>query len=1275
MDRHQITLSGPDNWEVWKFRIVIVLKNKNCYEVCTEDIMPPADSDDKAMKEWNVKDRSAQDIITSRMEEKPLRHLLSCKSAFEMWKKLLTVYDRKSEVSLHVLQQKFFAYEYKNEGISSHLSTLEDLASKMKTLGEEIPEKMLITKIIMSLPEEYKYFQSAWESSSTQTLSELTSRLLIEEERLFSKKGEVSTCAFVAKVKCKVCGKVGHYASNCFSKNKTSKSLCYYCKKPGHFIKNCKVLAEKDGRNKKLDVNGYKHAFMTNSLQMNNDSKDLWVVDSGATEHMSFDLNNFDFINEISKNVKISDGTLLKAKGIGDVSVKTFNGKQWVPSILKDVLYVPDIKINLFSVTSAIDKGHVFLIEGNMCKIVDNDNVCWILGKRYGNLYKFCLIKDNSSADLVSSCKSKTLLEWHYILAHQNFNHVERILKNSNINYIKDKNSSFCDACCLGKQHTIPYHISTSQVKDVCEVISADLCGPMEINSLGGCRYFLLLKDHYSKFRKIYFLKNKGNIASILKEFFTLAKRDTGREVKFFRSDRGTEFMNRDVQNVLKDFGIRHQKSAPYCPPQNGRIEREMRTVVECARTMLYAKKLDKCLWAEATNTAVYILNCSGTSSVEGKTPWELWFGDKYKYFKGLEIFGSEVYAHVPNQKRHKWDPKSKQGIFVGYEEDSKVYRIYFPKQHQIEVVRNVMFKPACDTDHTKIPYNRLFENLCHDEELPTIIDEVGSEDELQGEEEERLQPAEETCEEKYHLRKRTELKKPSRFSDYEITANFCDVEDITFDDAFVETKWRKAMQDEMDALMDNKTWSLVELPDKMKALTCKWVFRKKPTDKGDKEKARLVVRGFEQKPGIDFKETFSPVASYTSIRLILAIAAKEKLNVLQFDVKTAFLNGDLSEELYMEQPEGFHDGTTRVCKLLKSIYGLKQAPKNWNIKFTNFLKEEGFITLEADPCVFVKFNPNIMIVTLYVDDGLIVGTLKSEIDNLLIKLNKEFKITYGLAKVYLGIDIKIKTNKIILNQINYIDKILTKFKMKDCIPVKTPMIPNYDDTATDSAMNKPFREAIGSLLYLSNVTRPDIAYSVNYLSRHMEKPLIKHWNQLKRIFRYLKGTRDLGLTYFENGDLEVFTDADFAGEKETSKSTSGYVVKLSGAAVAWGSRKQTQVAQSTADSEFVSACEAIKETLWINHLLLELKMCNNLTPLYVDNKSAIHIINRDNGRILNRTKHVRVKYHYVIDNLLNNFSLQHVPSDQQIADIFTKPLEQVKFVKFRDMLGVKNLC
>lgn len=493
--------------------------------------------------------------------------------------------------------------------------------------------------------------------------------------------------------------------------------------------------------------------------------------------------------------------------------------------------------------------------------------------------------------------------------------------------------------------------------------------------------------------------------------------------------------------------------------------------------------------------------------------------------------------------------------------------------------------------------------------------------------------------------------------------------------------EWEKAINEEYPSLIKNNTWTECELPRGRKSISCKWVFKVKRNSDGsiDKFKARLCARGFSQQHGFDYNETYAPVAKLTTLRILLSIATRFDLKVHQMDVKGAFLNGELSEDIFMELPDGFKKGNT-VCKLNKSLYGLKQASFSWNQKFNGFMLKIGFNRCVKDRCLYVKIINDIKCyVLLYVDDLLIVCSDQRIIDTIKGLLHKEFDMTdIGKAKTYLGVHIEQdETNgTIILSQKRYFEDVIRKFGMNDCRPAATPMEKGLNLKRGDpkNLPNIPYRELIGCLTYATITTRPDICVAVNYFSRFQSYYTNEHFTHAKRILRYLKGTMDMKMVYrkHENAELQVgFFDADFGNDINDRKSVSGFVFKVFNNTVSWASRKQDTVAHSSTEAELVSLSNGICEANWMAMLLGEMGFPRTKpTIIYEDNKSTqCYAEGSGNSK---RLKHIEIKYHSVIDEVeQKRIQLQFKPSGDQLADIMTKGLDRTLFTKHRKDLNL----
>ena len=443
------------------------------------------------------------------------------------------------------------------------------------------------------------------------------------------------------------------------------------------------------------------------------------------------------------------------------------------------------------------------------------------------------------------------------------------------------------------------------------------------------------------------------------------------------------------------------------------------------------------------------------------------------------------------------------------------------------------------------------------------------------------------------------------------------------------------------------------------------------------------MAKGFSQREGIDYFETFAPVVRYESIRILLAITAKEDYEIAKFDVKTAFLYGELQEEIYLQQPEGFinEENRSQFCKLQKSLYGLKQSPRGWNEKFVGFLRKFNFKNIESDKCVFVGVVQNYKVyLLLYVDDGLVICKNQDTIDCVLNYLKSNFQITTDEASEFVGMEIKRdRLNRTIkISQSHYIDKIISKFCMNEAYALSVPAEPGLylskEVNACDMDKIIPNREAVGSLLFAARVCRPDIEYAANYASQFLKSFVQENWQAVKRIIRYLIGTRDFGITFGNSGSTEihVYTDADYAGCLETRRSRSGFVFLFNGGPISWSSQRQSIVSLSTAEAEYIALTHGTKEAIWLRQMLKELDISCNSIPISVDNQSAIKLAN--NSEFHKRSKHIDVRFHFVRDVISRKeIEISYVQSKHQLAEIFTKPLAKHQFCFLREKLNIRE--
>ncbi|KAJ0523146.1 putative RNA-directed DNA polymerase [Helianthus annuus] len=508
-------------------------------------------------------------------------------------------------------------------------------------------------------------------------------------------------------------------------------------------------------------------------------------------------------------------------------------------------------------------------------------------------------------------------------------------------------------------------------------------------------------------------------------------------------------------------------------------------------------------------------------------------------------------------------------------------------------------------------------------------------------------------------------------------------VEPSSYNEASKDPKWVEAMNLEMEALLKNQTWELVELPVGRKPIGCKWVYRIKYKSNGEIEryKARLVAKGYNQREGIDFGETFSPVVKMVTIRCVLSLAVQNGWTLYQLDINNAFLYGSITENVYMTLPEGYYDkNNTKVCKLVKSLYGLKQAPRKWNEKLTDVLVKVGFVQSSCDHSLYIMCKSSVLLVLLvYVDDIIVTGNSVAEIERVKALLSDHFKIKdLGVLKYFLGLEVVYDKSGLCLNQRKYCLELLAEFGYLGCKPAGTPIelshiVNKKSIEEKEELVNiTNYQKLIGKLIYLS-LTRPDISYAVQYLSQFMHKPLSVHLKIALRLLRYLKLSPGKGLLFkrSDNFDLSCFADSDWAKCIDTRRSVTGFCIFLGDNLVSWKSKKQSTVSRSTGEAEYRAMCSATCELVWIVNVLSELGVsCKLPIQVFCDSSAAISIA--ANPVFHERTKHFEIDLYFLREKVSIGFIVtSKVDTEDQLADIFTKGLSVTQHNAFCKQLGM----
>ena len=629
------------------------------------------------------------------------------------------------------------------------------------------------------------------------------------------------------------------------------------------------------------------------------------------------------------------------------------------------------------------------------------------------------------------------------------------------------------------------------------------------------------------------------------------------KKIKFLRSDRGEEYLSYEFGLQLKQCEIVSLLTPPGTPQCNGVSEHRNRTLLDMVRYMMSLTDLPLSFWGYALETAAFTLNRAPSKSVE-TTPCELWFGKKPK-LSFLKVWGCDAYVKKFHPDKLKL--KSEKCVFIGYPKETIGYTFYHRSEGKTFVAKfgNFLEKEflskevsgrKVELDEVTVPAP-LLESSSSQKTVsvtPTPVSEEANDNDHETSDQDTTE-----------LRRSTRVRSaPEWYGNPVLEVMLLDHDEPTnYEEAMVSpdsAKWLEAMKSEMGSMYENKVWTLVDLPDDRQAIENKWIFKKKTDADGNVTvyKARLVAKGFRQVQGIDYDETFSPVAMLKSVRIMLAIAAFYDYEIWQMDVKTAFLNGFLEEELYMMQPEGFIDpkDANKVCKLQRSIYGLVQASRSWNKRFDSVIKAYGFIQTFGEACIYKKVSgSSVAFLILYVDDILLIGNDTEFLNSIKGYLNKNFSMKdLGEAAYILGIKIyRDRSRRLIgLSQSTYLDKVLKKFKMDQAKKGFLPVLQGVKlsqtqcpTTAEDREKMKdvPYASAIGSIMYAMLCTRPDVCLAISLAGRYQSNPGVDHWTAVKNILKYLKRTKDMFLVYGGNKELVVngYVDASFDTDPDDS--------------------------------------------------------------------------------------------------------------------------------------------
>ncbi|KAJ9539375.1 hypothetical protein OSB04_032108 [Centaurea solstitialis] len=938
------------------------------------------------------------------------------------------------------------------------------------------------------------------------------------------------------------------------------------------------------------------------------------VLDTGSGNHICNHLQGFrrrETLRKDRSNLRVGDGMMLVAEAVGSYSLSLPSG---LVLELENCYYVPKMIKNVISFDLLVDQGFCYKYDYKLISCFKND-VFYFKATPSNGLYVLNL-QENREVYHISK-RSKEIEDqtylWHCRLGHINKKRIEKLQKGGFLGSFNFRPFDNCESCLSGKMTKQPFNKDNERARELLGIIHTDVCGPFSHEARGGYRYFITFTDDFSRYGYVYLIRHKSEAFERFKGFHNEVQNQLDRKIKFLRSDRGGEYLSHEFDNHLMECGIVSQLTPPYTPQMNGVSEMRNRTLLDMVRSMMCRSSLPVSFWGHALETAAHILNRVPTKSVE-KTPYEIWTGKKPK-LSFLKIWGCEVYVKRPTSEKLK--PKSDKCIFVGYPKTTVGYYFYSPTENKVFVARNGEFleDKFLSTENTRNDVD--LQEVEEDATLP-IVEPITQQEHVE------TQP--ETIEEvqTHDLRRSTRVRQePNRYLGFLVSQDGGDLNE--------PTSYGEAVSG--------------NLPQHCRAVGCKWVFKKKTDMDGNVHtfKDRLVAKGFTQTHGIDYDETFSPIAMVKSIRILMAISAYFNYEIWQMDVKTAFLNGKLTEDVYMQQPEALVDpkNPDKVCKLLKSIYGLKQASRSWNLHFDVRIKEFGFAKSEFEPCVYTKFSGSVVtFLVLYVDDILLIGNDVPTLQSVNSWLSKSFQMKYlGEAAYILGIKIyRNRSRRLIgLSQSTYIDKILKRFRMdeskKGFIPMQHGIVLSkaqcpVSSEDQDKMKSVPYASAIGSIMYAMLCTRPDVAYSISVMSRYQQNPGEAHWVAVKNILKYMRRTREMFLV--------------FGGSEDEISSS-----------------KQDTIADSTTEAEYIAASDAAKEAVWLRNFISDLRV--------------VAIAQAKEPREHHKSRHVLRKYHLIREIIgRGDVRICKIPTDENVADPLTNPLARAKHEGHASSIGMQ---
>jgi hypothetical protein len=1044
-------------------------------------------------------------------------------------------------------------------------------------------------------------------------------------------------------------------------------------------------------------------------------------ADSAANKHCFTNRSDFSTYHTLiqpDEGQSASKGGHFRIIGHGAVTKTIVSGSLKTTITFRNAVHTPDLIANLVSI-SKLDEANCWALFGGggvmFYDIYNGQKRTLMTGVGSNGMYLLNVEPQTNALAALSLVKPTNLEVWHRRFGHAGVQSITNMAKGGlldDLDLVEDVElEGKCEDCIYGKQTARPYDQAVEPENEVLERVYGDLWGPSRVRSVGGAVYMMVFNDGGSSYRAGYFLTSKSSdtTLSAFSEYHTRSERETGKKLIRLRVDMGSEFFNEKWREYTTTHGIIVEFSAPYAHGQNGVAERGMRIILEGVRCVLADSGLSPSLWADTAAFIIYTRNLIPSSRHPGIVPAEKWSG-KRQSVAHLRPFGCIAYAKIPAEIGvSKLAPRSIKYAMIGYF-GRGTYKLWDRASGTTIKSRDVIFEEG--KGHRTIsdtPTNAI-DIAFDDDPIPTA--QINESTPTVTIAPKPLAPRPRTTDPPLH----PEVTSPStpippistpptttqppivprrsaRLAVFgtptlKTTILLTALPDFQVPRSYWEAMtrpelWRPPMDTEWRALWDRGVFELVDAPPGANIIDSMWVYANKYDADGNiiRRKARLVAKGYTQISGLDYDQTYASVVRLESFRIVAALAAALDLHIWQVDIVGAFLYSTNKFTTYMRQPPGFSTGGEegKVLRVIKTLYGMMQGGYDFQGEMSSAYESLGYYKSLADPCVHSRvIGKEHTITSTYTDDIFGASSTREGAQKAKEEIEACFEIKdVGDLGYILGIRVEKdnKTGAISLSQEAYLRRILERFGMSHCNAKSTPLpsgitLCESDSPKTDDdrhyMKDKPYREALGSCMWAQVATRPDITYALSVLARFQANPGPAHWKAMLHLLAYLKGTLDYRITYHRGGSIDPigYVDADYAGDLDTRRSTSGYVFLVAGGPVSWSAKRQATVALSTTEAEYMALTRAAQQALWMYSFMSEVGLKLEFPAiLHGDNAASIALTLNTKGHA--RAKHIDIRHHYIRERVAGGeVELVQIPSEENLADVFTKPLPRVTHQK-----------